>query len=224
MRLGKVVAIAVVGGFVCVAMWHVASAAPATDAARVIAPVTSIVAFVGDDKPQFVGPGKCKICHVKQHRSWRKTHMAKAFDSLKPNEKAEAKVKGNLDPRKDYTKDATCLKCHTTGYGEKGGYAIPDLANEKSVKASKKLEGVSCESCHGPGGSYVDFHKEVMMKKKTYTTADMQKAGTQIPSAKTCTACHNDKSPTFNADEPFDFEKKKDEDSHEHFPLKQKSE
>ena len=40
--------------------------------------------------------------------------------------------------------------------------------------------------------------------------------------AATCTACHNDKSPTMDASKPFDFEKQKVEGSHENFPLKQR--
>ncbi len=46
-------------------------------------------------------------------------------------------------------------------------------------------------------------------------------AGLQKVTAQTCTACHNDKSPTFSADEPLDFEKSEDADSHKHVELEQ---
>ena len=69
----------------------------------------------------FVGTKNCKKCHIKQFKSWKETKMAKAFEILKPGERAEAKKKAGLDPAKDYTKEAECLACHTTGYGKPGG-------------------------------------------------------------------------------------------------------
>ncbi|MDQ7053398.1 MAG: cytochrome c family protein [candidate division KSB1 bacterium] len=70
----------------------------------------------------FVGTQKCKKCHLKQYKSWKKTKMASTFDVLKPGVRAEAKKKAGLDPDKDYTTDKECLPCHTTGYGKPGGF------------------------------------------------------------------------------------------------------
>jgi hypothetical protein len=67
--------------------------------------------------------------------------MAKSFDLLKPGVAAEAKTAHNLEPNKDYTADAECLSCHTTGYGQPGGFV--------SVAETPKLVGVQCEVCHG---------------------------------------------------------------------------
>jgi len=50
----------------------------------------------------------------------------------------DAKQRAGLDPARDYTTDAKCLECHTTGYGGVDGYpASPDV-----------MGCVSCESCH----------------------------------------------------------------------------
>lgn len=46
----------------------------------------------------YEGHRKCSSCHRSQSESWRGTAHAKAFDSLAPNHKAEAKRKAGLDP------------------------------------------------------------------------------------------------------------------------------
>ncbi len=224
MKLRSGVLFMVASGVVGLSLWGVAQAAPVGSVERLAAASAVVAPLVGDEeKAEYVGSSKCKKCHMAQYKSWSKeTHMAKAFDSLKAGEKSEAKGKAGLDPSKDYTKDETCLKCHVTGYGEHGGYAIPDPEDKKALKRAKKMAGVGCESCHGPGGEYIKLQGEIMKSKRTYKVEEMYEAGLQKVTVQTCTACHNDKSPTFNADEPFDFEKKKEEDSHEHVELKQR--
>src|SRR5436190_2294462 len=70
----------------------------------------------------YVGSKSCQKCHFKEYSSWQKTKMAKAFDSLKPNQAAEGRKKANVDLAKDFTKDPACVACHVTGYGKPGGY------------------------------------------------------------------------------------------------------
>jgi hypothetical protein len=187
--------------------------------ASVVAP-----AFAGgDDDIAFVGSSKCKACHKVQYKSWQEGRKSKSMDTLLPGKFAEVKTKHGLDPQKDYTKDESCLKCHTTGYGAEGGYAIPDAADEKAVKKAKKLEGVGCECCHGPGSKYKKLHKEIKKGKedgRTYKLEEMYAAGMWKIEAEKCTKCHNDKSPTFKG---FDFEKQKSDSSHEHVPLEQRA-
>lgn len=163
----------------------------------------------------FVGTKNCKKCHIKQYKSWKETKMAKAYDILKPGERAEAKKKAGLDAGKDYTKDAECLPCHTTGYGKPGGFV--------SVEETPQLVGVSCEMCHGAGAEYTQ--KQYMsLKNKKYKLAEVLKVGLIAPvtGARCTEVCHNEKSPFFKKDEPFDFEKRKDQGTHTHFPLKYK--
>ncbi len=148
--------------------------------------------------------------------------MGQALEILKPGNAKEQKEKFKLDPNKDYSTDEKCIKCHVTGYGKPGGYVIPDLNDKKAVRLAKRLAGVGCESCHGPGSAYVKLHTEIMKSKRKYKVEEMYAAGMQKIGKETCLACHNEESPTVQPGESFDYEKKKDEDRHEHKPLKQR--
>lgn len=164
------------------------------------------------DSAEYVGVKKCKACHIKQFKSWKETSMANSFENLKPGVKAEAKSKAGLDPEKDYTADAGCLKCHTTGYGSPGGF--------KSIEETPNLAGVQCESCHGAGSQY----SQIMKTNKQYKLAEVKAAGLIVPSEdeKGCIACHGKDSPFNESVDPkykFVF-KEALEKTHEHFPHK----
>jgi Cytochrome c554 and c-prime len=162
--------------------------------------------------PSFVGAKKCKACHLKEFNSWAESRMAKSFDLLKPGVNAAAKKKAKLDPDKDYTKDATCLACHTTGYGKTGGFV--------DIATTPDLAGVGCEMCHGPGGTYLQ--KEYMsLQNKEFKKASLVAVGLvgQITKDQ-CAGCHNTKSPFVGKDYVFDFVARKTKGTHEKFPLK----
>jgi len=142
----------------------------------------------------YVGVKKCRMCHPKQYKSWEQTKMAKAFEILKPGERAEAKTAAGLDPNKDYTADASCVACH-------------------SVNGSADMPGVQCEACHGAGSDYM----KVMMTNRDYKKEELIAAGFVTPDEATCKKCHNEKSP-FKKE--FVFEERVKEGTHEHFPLK----
>lgn len=82
----------------------------------------------------FIGSKKCAACHFDQFLIWRGDKHAKAYEIL---------------PSK-YKKDASCLKCHTTGFGEPTGF---------KTAADTHLAGVTCESCHGPGSEHEKIAK-----------------------------------------------------------------
>lgn len=143
--------------------------------------VTISLSFAGDF--QFIGSKKCKMCHKGAKKGevwekWEKGPHARAFETLK--------AKGE-------EKNEKCLACHTTGYGA-GGYKVGD-AN------APKFEGVGCESCHGPGSAY---KKMSIMKDKAKSIEN----GMIVPDEKTCTKCHNEKSPTFKGFNFAEFTKK----------------
>ncbi len=167
---------------------------------------------------KYIGAKKCKACHMKQFKSWKKTSMATSFENLKAGVKADAKTAAGLDPAKDYTADADCLKCHTTGYGKAGGFT--------TFAETPKLAGVQCESCHGPGSIYAKTMKKnkKKWKKEGYTTASLKAEGLIIPSEDEagCMACHGGESPfTDKVDAKYKFEfKDRLEKTHKHFPLK----
>lgn len=166
------------------------------------------VGLAGD--AEYRGAASCKMCHIKQYKSWEATHMASSFELLRPGVRSVEKQKAGLDPEADYTGDPRCLPCHTTGYGMAGGFV--------SLAETPDLIGVQCEACHGPGGGYLADDK-MSLKNKEYIRAEVVAAGLVIPTAETCTStCHNEKSPF--AKGTFDFEARKTEGTHEHLPLK----
>ncbi len=220
-RLAVVLAVTSVG--IGLGYWQIGFVAPAVAGEEAVVAATALVLPAGGEEYKYVGSNKCKKCHLKQYKSWAKTKMAKAFDSLKPGQASEGKQKHKLDPAKDYTQDASCVACHTTGHGKQGGYAAPaDPNDKKAVKMAKKREGVGCESCHGPGSAYIKVFEEIQESKRKYNVEELYAVGMRKVDAAGCTECHNDKSPTFDTSKPFDFEKEKDTDAHESIPLKQR--
>ena len=136
--------------------------------------------------PKFEGRKKCSSCHKSQAKSWKQSSHAKAMDSLKPNKKAEAKKKANLDPAKDYTKDKDCVGCHVDGFGKEGGYSI-GAPNEYTT-------GVGCESCHGSGSKYRGIHRKAganfEKKGKTTSRKKLADTGQDFDFVERCSACH----------------------------------
>jgi hypothetical protein len=160
----------------------------------------------------FVGTKSCRKCHLKQWKSWAETAMAKSFEQLKPGVSADAKTKAGLDPEKDYTADPECLSCHTTGYGQPGGFV--------SVAETPDLVGVGCEMCHGAGGTYTGA-EYMSFKNKSYKKAELVAVGlVDTVSAEQCTGCHNTKSPFVGDDYVFDFAARKEQGTHQKFPLR----
>jgi cytochrome c554/c'-like protein len=156
----------------------------------------------GDDAKKvtakYVGPKKCKLCHVAestgaQYKIWEKSPHAHAFEMLGSDKAKEtAKAKGIADPQKA----PECLKCHTTAFGEPA-----EMLNEKIAQE----DGVSCEACHGAGELYAK--KEVFEKGRAEAVAN----GLRIPDEKLCKQCHNEQSPQFKG---FDFEEYKKKIAH----------
>ena len=182
--------------------------------------------------PHFEGRRKCGSCHRSELESWEKTVHATAMDSLAPNAKVEARKKAKLDPGKDYRQDADCVGCHSTGFGQEGGF--------DPKEPGKYLVGVGCESCHGPGSEYRLLHRKAgqAFEKKQQSTPRQQlaDAGQEFHFEERCAACHlNYKgSPWAGAKPPytpftpaldkkygFDFGKavRNDKAMHEHFKL-----
>ncbi len=191
-----------------------------------VVPLVAVAAFslspsratAQDEPATYVGAETCKECHYQEHKAWKGTGLAKSLDALRPTtEESNAKLfakktKAELDPAKDYTTDATCLKCHTTGYGLPGGYPEDPAASDEAKARAAELGSVSCEACHGPGSRVVAFKKAETAKDKDakFTFEQMAPYGLIHPNEDNCAVCHNADNPT-NADATFvfDAEKKK---------------
>lgn len=153
---------------------------------------------------EYVGVKKCKMCHKSeksgaQYVIWEKNMHARAYETLASEKSLEvAKAMGIEDPQKS----EKCLKCHSTAF----------LVPEDKRAAGVVLEdGVTCESCHGPGSGY---------KKKSIMTAihngeeKGEKYGMTTITVETCTKCHNEESPTYDESNPFDFEERSKKIAH----------
>ncbi len=117
----------------------------------------------------YVGADKCLTCHPAQFEKWRNTPHAKAFATLYKE--------GRQSPQ------PSCLRCHTTGYGELGGFDNPT--------DSARLAGVQCEACHGPGSRHL---KDVKL-----SGWDAVSDCVDCQLRKVCMACHPPKhSPDFD--------------------------
>ena len=217
---------AVLAAVVCagagLATWQLTPASTALAGDEILQAASATAVTVLAEDYEYVGSSKCKKCHIKSHRSWKKTKMGQALETLKPGKAAEVKKKFSLDLEKDYSRDTSCIGCHTTGYGHPGGYVVPDPSDKKAVRKAKKLQGVGCESCHGPGSAYIKVFEEIFKSKRQYKVDELYAVGLRAIDESTCTQCHNEKSATFDAAHPFNFEEKKDEDRHEKEPLKQR--
>ncbi len=106
---------------------------------------------------------------------WLKDPHSQAMKSLSNQASLDyAKKNGIADP----TKEPSCLACHSTY----------DQVDPKLRATILQSEGVSCESCHGPGSSY---KSPAVMKN----VAQAKTMGLVIPDRKLCLKCHNDKNP-----------------------------
>ena len=118
----------------------------------------------------YIGSKKCSACHFDQFLVWKKDKHTKAYEDL---------------PAK-YKSDASCLKCHTTGYGEETGY---------KTAADTGLVGVTCEVCHGPGSKHAETCKPFANVKKL--SPEQQKEARdsiwKMKPQNICITCHESK-------------------------------
>jgi len=110
---------------------------------------------------EYVGSAKCRVCHLKEHRTWSKTKHAKTFAVLLEGER----------------QDPDCVKCHVTGFGEPGGFV--------DEQTTPKLKDVGCEACHGPGSAHV-----AIAAKHVQDSGGWDTKIDKVPRSR-CVKCHN---------------------------------
>jgi Cytochrome c554 and c-prime len=88
---------------------------------------------VSGPSPRYAGAQVCGGCHVSVHSSVMLTAHASAFTNA-------------LFVAQGGQTNATCLACHTVGFGLPTGFV--------SDSQTPLLEGVQCENCHGPAANH----------------------------------------------------------------------
>jgi hypothetical protein len=99
-----------------------------------ITEITSNAFFsVSGPAPNYAGSQVCISCHGTVHSTWMLTPHAAAFTNA-------------IFARAGGQTNASCVVCHTVGYGLPTGFI--------SASQTPLLEGVQCESCHGPAANH----------------------------------------------------------------------
>ncbi len=170
----------------------------------------------------YLGAGKCKVCHASDangnaHKKWFDSQHRLAYSHLASAAAKELALKHGVA---DAQQSPKCLKCHVTAFGEPA---------ERLSKSFKIVDGVQCESCHGPGENHFKKRLSAPTKEKESPGAggSSESGGASPlsdeiilrPPVAQCLACHNSESPTFAG---FCFKKALGEILH-HDPRKARS-
>ncbi|MBI4719962.1 MAG: hypothetical protein HY770_01755 [Chitinivibrionia bacterium] len=114
----------------------------------------------------YLGLGSCVRCHAEDFEVYTRTRHARAYATLS---------------KMFQQRDASCIGCHSTGYGTEGGFS-----GARIVGSPIDLADVQCEACHGPGAEH----------SRDGRYADR--------AAESCTRCHNkEQDPDFEFSEAW---------------------
>ena len=128
-----------------------------TDFYREVSPSADMTPLFADQHlerdPQngYVSAIACQQCHEQEYLQWSATRHAFAYQTL---------------VKKERYFDAGCVSCHTTGFGYPTGFHIAD--------SDARLEGVQCETCHGPGKQHVGNPKKSNIRSGADTSLCLQ--------------------------------------------------
>jgi thiol-disulfide isomerase/thioredoxin len=110
-----------------------------------------------------LGAAACRDCHAGEHKSWKRSPHREAMDSLEKDGAAG---------------DVECVRCHATPVSS--GPAPAELAGYRID------EGVSCESCHGPGEAHA-------ADPRTDNIVGLGETCPECVIEEICTSCHTPK-------------------------------
>ncbi len=111
--------------------WQPAGGFSLNRIANVTATASNAFFRVSGPAPRYAGAQACLECHAGVHSTYLLTAHAQAFASLQ---------------RIHQDTNASCLACHTVGYGLSTGFT--------NATQTPQLEGVQCENCHGPAANH----------------------------------------------------------------------
>ncbi len=113
-------------------------------------------AWAAGEQATYVGMEKCKDCHPKHVETYYTWKYSRNFRIIQMRKREH-------DPK--------CLRCHTTGYGAKGGFS--------SVEDTPGMANKQCECCHGPAS----LHLKAPNRRQQQKTLTIPK--------NICTRCHS---------------------------------
>lgn len=137
------------------------------------------------DPAKLISLKRCAMCHKKDDKGnqlgkWETMGHAKAYATLGTEEAKAVAAKLGIDNPQT---SGACLKCHSTAYF---------FTETRQTEEITLENGVSCQSCHGPGA---DYKKKSIMESREASIA----GGMVYPAKeKSCTQCHNDTGPTWD--------------------------
>lgn len=109
----------------------------------------------------YAGSEACAECHEDEYETFesyaKKSHSYKSIKIME----------SDLSPEE--VKE--CYSCHTTGYGEPGGFV--------SISETPHLANAGCEVCHGPGVDHIESGGDAELIKGDLSIED-------------CETCHNE--------------------------------
>ncbi len=161
-------------------------------------------------KPAYMGAASCNgRCHDPWYQAWKDTPHARTYELLMPGVRGAIKRRTGLDPKTDYTANPECLRCHTTGYGQNGGF-VP--GETPIIPWAPSMEQVGCEMCHMVRGG----NQAMVIMKKTkgkFRRSKIESWGVRYDYENVCKRCHeHPKSPhktSIDRKYRFDYETRK---------------
>jgi hypothetical protein len=144
-------------------------------------------ALARDATPKILGAGSCASsgCHggggvtQNQYQAWslRDFHSSRPFATLTT---ARSKQIADALGIKSPAEDRRCTVCHAP---------LQTVTGERDPGA-KISEGITCESCHGPGEPWLRGHTRSDWSHAHRTQAGMRDLKDLYERANTCVACH----------------------------------
>jgi hypothetical protein len=125
--------------------------------------------------PRYVGSQVCLNCHRSQHVRWLQSRHAHAYWRLGADWALFlGRTKPHYQDLENPRTDQRCTLCHVTGAQD------DDALYSETFRPE---EGVSCESCHGPGSNYAE--QEIMTDREAFLSN-----GGRVPGDSACRSCH----------------------------------
>ncbi len=183
----------------------------------------------------FVGTEKCTgggECHDPWLGAWRNSAHGKTYNLLKPGERAKAKQRAEASIKEkllkyggrdkvyvdsldvvnaDFTNEPFCLMCHTTGFGQVGGFNPGETEIDPD---EPNFEQVGCEMCHSVmGGS--QYRVLMNNTEGDFTSAQAEKHGKRYDNntGNVCKRCHEHPNtpfqPSLDPKYKFNFEERR---------------